>query len=55
MKTKDSSIVDELKEKYKEGLARAQKELKKGSPKLRASYKSDMMLFQKWACRLGRQ
>ena len=54
MKAKEASIVDDLKEKYKEGLALAQKDLKKGLPKLRASYESDVMLFQKWAYRVGK-
>ena len=54
MKAKEASIVDDLKEKYKEGLALAQKDLKKGRPKLRASYESDVMLFQKWAYRVGK-
>ncbi len=54
MNAKKTSIVDELSEKYKEGLARAQKELKKGRPKLGASYESDVMLFMKWAYRVGK-
>lgn len=54
MKTKKTGIVDELEEKYKEGLARAQRELKKGRPKLRASYESDVVLFMKWAYRVGK-
>ena len=53
MKTK-SGIVDDLAEKYGESLAVAQKELKRGRPKQRASYKSDIMLFQKWAYRVGK-
>ncbi len=54
MKTQKTSIVDDLAEKYGKSLAVAQKELKKGRPKLRASYESDVMLFQKWAYRVGK-
>jgi hypothetical protein len=52
MRTTESSIVYELAAKYKKGLARAQKELKKGRPKLSASYESDVTLFMKWAYRV---
>ncbi len=54
MKTQKSSIVDELAEKYAEPLARAQKELKKARPKRHGGYQSDVMLFQKWAYRVGK-
>ncbi|HEX5398950.1 MAG TPA: hypothetical protein VFY06_07870 [Verrucomicrobiae bacterium] len=54
MKTERSSIVDELAEKYKDGLAHARKELRRASPKPRRGYESDVMLFQKWAYRVGK-
>ena len=54
MKRMKTGIVDELKEKHKEALARAQKELKHGRPKLRANYDSDVILFMKWAYRVGK-
>ena len=57
MKTRKSGIVEDLKEKHKERLARAQKELKKSmaTPRTRPdSYISDVLLFSKWAYRVGK-
>lgn len=57
MKTKKSGIVEALKEKHKKRLARAQQELKRrianpGSGF--SSYISSILLFQKWAYRVGK-
>jgi hypothetical protein len=57
METTKSGIVEELKEKHKERLARAQQQLRKrmGKPAMRFdSYDSDVWLFQKWAYRVGK-
>ena len=54
MKIEKSGIVAELAAKHATRLARAQRDLKMGKPKLRASYESDVMLFQKWAYRVGK-
>lgn len=57
MKTNKSGIVEELKEKHKERLAQAQKALKKrmATPRTRSdSYISDVLLFSKWAYRVGK-
>ncbi len=57
MKTKKSGIVEELKEKHKKRLARAQQELKKSMASARTrsdSYISDVLLFSKWAYRVGK-
>jgi len=57
MKTKKSGIVEELKEKHKERLAQAQQELKKrmATPGTDSdSYISDVLMFSKWACRVGK-
>jgi hypothetical protein len=55
MKTKKLGIVEELKEKHKERLARAQQELKEDEKRMRGqcSYISDLLLFWKWAYRVG--
>jgi hypothetical protein len=59
MKRKESSIVDELKEKYKERLARAQQKMEEGEAKGESeicseSNAADVSLFQKWAYRVGK-
>jgi hypothetical protein len=57
MKLEKAGIVEELKEKHKERLARAQQELKKrmATPSTRSdSYISDVLLFSKWAYRVGK-
>ena len=56
MKTKKLEIVDELREKYKKRLARAQQELKEDEKRMRGqcSYVSDLWLFSKWAYRVGK-
>ena len=59
MKTKKSGIVEELKEKHKKRLARAQQELKRRMAKPgkrfdRHYYTSDILLFYKWAYRVGK-
>ena len=57
MKTKKSGIVEELKEKHKTRLARAQQELKRSTVRpgtSSGSYLSDMLLFSKWAYRVGK-
>ena len=57
MKTKKSGIVEELKEKHKQRLAQAQQELKRrmATPRTRSdSYISDVLLFWKWAYRVGK-
>jgi len=57
MKPKQAGIVDELKEKHKEPLARAQQELKKRTATpgtVRDSGISDWLLFSKWAYRVGK-
>ena len=57
MDTKGSGIVEDLKEKHKERLAQAQQELKKrmATPGTRSdSYISDVLLFSKWAYRVGK-
>jgi hypothetical protein len=55
MKTKKSSIVAELKDKHKERLGRASRELKKdkrlGNQCL---HSPDVLLFSKWAYRVGK-
>jgi hypothetical protein len=56
VKSKQSGIVEVLKAKHKERLARAQQELKKrmARPRTRSdSYISDVLLFSKWAYRVG--
>ena len=49
-------IVEELAAKYKERLARAQQELKEDEKSMRGqcSYVSDLLLFWKWAYRVGK-
>jgi hypothetical protein len=56
MKTEKLGIVEELKEKYKTRLARAQQELKEDEKRMRGqcSYVSDLLLFWKWAYRVGK-
>ena len=57
MKTKKSGIVEELREKHKKRLARAQQQLKKeqANPATRSvSFISDALLFSKWAYRVGK-
>ena len=56
MKTKKSGIVEQLKEKHKVRLARAQQELKDDEKRMRGqcSYVSDVLLFYKWAYRVGK-
>ena len=59
MKTDKLGIVEELKEKHRERLAQAQQELKKqmAKPGKRFDhyyYTSDMLLFYKWAYRVGK-
>jgi hypothetical protein len=56
MKTEKLGIVEELKEKHKTRLARAQQELKEDEKRMRGqcSYVSDLLLFWKWAYRVGK-
>jgi hypothetical protein len=56
MKTEKMGIVEELAAKYKERLARAQQELKEDEKSMRGqcSYVSDLLLFWKWAYRVGK-
>jgi hypothetical protein len=59
MKTKKSGIVEELKAKHKKRLARAQQDLKRSvaKPGKRFDhyyYTSDILLFYKWAYRVGK-
>jgi hypothetical protein len=58
MKTKESGIVEELKAKHKKRLACAQQELKrtmvKPGKRLDHYYASDILLFYKWAYRVGK-
>jgi hypothetical protein len=57
MKTKKSGIVEELKEKHKERLALAQRQLKRRMAKPGTdsdSYISDVLMFSKWAYRVGK-
>jgi len=57
METIKPGIVEELKAKYKGRLAQAQKQLKRqmGKPhKGSTSYISDVLLFWKWAYRVGK-
>src|SRR5271165_6877500 len=57
MKARKSGIVVELREKHKERLVLAQQELKKSmaNPRTRSdSYISDVLLFSKWAYRVGK-
>jgi hypothetical protein len=56
MKTKISGIVEKLKEKHKKRLACAQQELKADEKRMRGqcSYVSDLLLFWKWAYRVGK-
>lgn len=56
MDTKGSGIVDQLKTKHKKRLARAQQELKEDKKRMRrqCSYISDLLLFWKWAYRVGK-
>lgn len=54
MKNKSSGIVDQLKAKYKKGLAQARKGQYRDDPEFRATYETDLWLFQKWAYRVGK-
>jgi hypothetical protein len=56
MKTKKSGIVEKLKEKHKKRLACAQQELRADEKRMRGqcSYISDLLLFWKWAYRVGK-
>jgi hypothetical protein len=57
MKTKKSGIVEELKEKHKERLARVQQDWKKEQAEHRKrsdNYISDITMFSKWAYRVGK-
>jgi hypothetical protein len=57
MKLEKFGIVEELKEKHEKRLAQAQQELKKrmATPRTRFdSYISDVLLFSKWAYRVGK-
>ena len=57
MKTLKSGIVEELREKHKERLALAQRALANQMGKTRTrsdSYISDVLLFSKWACHVGK-
>jgi hypothetical protein len=57
MKTKKSGVVEDLKEKHKKRLARARQELKKRMAmpgQCFDSYISDVLLFSKWAYRVGK-
>ena len=59
MKTKKSGIVEELKAKHKKRLARAQQDLKRSMAKPGKRfdhyyYTSDILLFYKWAYRVGK-
>jgi len=59
MKTKKSGIVEELKAKHKKRLARAQQDLKRSMAKPgkrfdHYCYTSDILLFYKWAYRVGK-
>lgn len=59
MNTYKPGIVEELKEKHKERLTRAQQELKRKMAKPgekfdQQYYISDILLFQKWAYRVGK-
>jgi hypothetical protein len=58
MKTKKSGIVEELKAKHKKRLARAQQDLKRSMAKpgkcFDHYYTSDILLFYKWAYRVGK-
>ena len=56
MKTKNPGIVDGLREKHRARLARAQQELKEDEKRMRGqcSYISDLLLFWKWAYRVGK-
>ncbi len=56
MKAKKSGIVEELKEKRKARLARAQQELKEAEEGISVpcGCMSDLLLFQKWAYRVGK-
>jgi len=56
MKTKKLGIVEELKAKHKKRLARAQQDLKADEKRMRGqcSYVSDLLLFWKWAYRVGK-
>jgi hypothetical protein len=56
MKTPKMEFVDALKEKYKIRLARASQELKSDERRMRGqcSYISDLLLFWKWAYRVGK-
>jgi hypothetical protein len=59
MKTKKSGIVEELKAKHKKRLAQAQQELKRSMARPgkrfdHYDYTSDILLFYKWAYRVGK-
>jgi hypothetical protein len=57
METKKSGIVEELKEKHRKRLALAHQVLKKqmAAPETRSdNYISDVLLFSKWAYRVGK-
>ena len=57
MKTKKSGIVEALKEKHKERLARVQQDWKKEQAehgKRSDNYISDITMFSKWAYRVGK-
>jgi hypothetical protein len=56
MKTKRLGIVEELAAKHRTRLAHAQQELKEDEKRMRGqcSYVSDLLLFWKWAYRVGK-
>jgi hypothetical protein len=56
MKTSKSGIVKKLKEKHKKRLACAEQELNEDRKRMRrqCSYISDLLLFWKWAHRVGK-
>ena len=57
MKREGLGIVDELKDKYKHRLARAEEELRADRKRwrcCRCDYVSDLLLFQRWAYRVGK-
>ena len=54
MKSKRTSIVDELAAKYKKELAQSRQQHYKDDLELGTSYETDLWLFEKWAYRVGK-
>ena len=54
LRLQNPGTVDQLKDKYKKGLTAARKGRSRDDLRLRATYETDLWLFQKWAYRVGK-